>query len=146
MILLIGVAMSASIAPLVDLPMCDVMRSKYDCYKEYHTSLDDLKNVVTPAGLEGGLNAIKEIVLAIEANKIYAPLIVCEPNLGSRGLYPTLSSSTNLKSAYIYRDFLAFVNAKRDIIDIAQILGIKAHELGKIAKECEEKGLIKEIV
>ncbi|BCX79025.1 DUF4910 domain-containing protein [Campylobacter sp. 19-13652] len=131
-------------SPLVNLPVCDIMRSKYGCYPEYHTSLDALGSVVTPSGLLGGFNAVKDAVLAIEANKIYEPLVFCEPNLGKRGLYPTLSSASNSKSAYIYRDFLAFVDGKKDVIEIANILGIKASELREIAQKCEEKGLIKE--
>ena len=42
------------------------MRSKYNTYAEYHTSLDTLKNVVTPAGLKGGYNILKDALKLLQ--------------------------------------------------------------------------------
>ena len=51
----------------------------------YHTSLDDLKSVVTP-GLNGGYWAIRRAIEAIELNKKFRISVLCEPQMGKRSI------------------------------------------------------------
>lgn len=127
---------------LVDLGVVGICRSRYADYKEYHTSLDDL-NFISQAGLEGGLKAMQEIVLNLEINEIYQNTCFCEPNLGKRGLYHDINTPiTNAKIATAC-DFLAYCDAKNDVLDIAEILGIKAYELKNLIVKLKENELIK---
>ena len=53
-------------APGVDLDIGSIMKSKYNTYKEYHTSNDDLNKVVTPKGLLDSFSLIKKFILRFE--------------------------------------------------------------------------------
>ena len=72
-------------SPGIDLPLCSVMRSKYHVYPEYHTSRDDC-TLVTQKGLEDSVNIMTRILEALEENVVYEPRVLCEPQLGKRGL------------------------------------------------------------
>ncbi|MCC8277435.1 DUF4910 domain-containing protein [Campylobacter sp. VicNov18] len=125
-------------APLANLGVVGICRTKYHTYKEYHTSKDDL-NLVCPKGLMGGLKAMQEIILNLEINAIYKNTIIGEPNLGKRGLYHTLSTANDIPLAC---NFLAYCDGKNDIIDIANILNIQAYELKELLEKTLEYNLL----
>lgn len=116
-------------APGIDLPIASILRTKYGEYKEYHTSLDDLKNVVTPKGLDGGYWAIRKAIEAIEKNKKYKNTILCEPKMDIRGLYPTLSTKNSVKEVRMMMDFLSYCDGDKLLIDIAEILNVPIWDL-----------------
>lgn len=126
-------------APLVNLGIVSICRTKHGDYSEYHTSKDDL-SFISPKGLMGGLKAMQEIILNLEINEIYKNTIFCEPNLGKRGLYHTLSTANDIPLAC---NFLAYCDGKNDIIDIAEILNMQAYEFQDLLKKILEFKLLK---
>ena len=131
-------------SPGVDLPVASMMRTRYNSYPEYHTSLDDL-TLVTPAGLEGGFDAIRRTIELIEHNHTYQATTLCEPQLGKRGLYPTLSTRG---AGYAVRDMtnvLAYADGTRDLIDLAELIGISADEALENAAKLVSAGLLKAV-
>ena len=103
----------------VDLPVGSLMRSKYGTYPEYHTSLDDL-SFVTPAGRAGGYALIAGCVDVLEKNRTYRARVRCEPQLGRRGLYATLSTRGSAGSARSLRNLLTFADGETDLLAIAE--------------------------
>lgn len=108
-------------APGIDLPVCVVCRSKYGCYPEYHTSDDDM-TLISPEGFEGSLELYKRILLTLEYNANYRVTCMCEPQLGKRGLYPTVSKKNSYDTVTAMLDFLAYADGKRDLVEISEII------------------------
>lgn len=128
-------------SPGVDLPVASIMRTRYNNYAEYHTSLDDL-NVVTPEGLAGGFEALRKTLNLIDHNRIYTAAMPCEPQLGRRGLYPTLSTRGAGYSVRPMTNILAYADGTRDLIDLADIAGTTSDEAIEMVERLADEGLL----
>lgn len=128
-------------SPGVDLPVVSIMRSKYGEYPEYHTSLDDL-SLISPAGLEGAYNVIRRAIEVIEANRTYTATMLCEPQLGKRGLYPTLSTKDSTRQVQTMLNLLAYADGNHDLLAIAERIGADFHECASLAEKLLARGLL----
>jgi aminopeptidase-like protein len=129
-------------SPGIDLPIASIMRTKYGEYPEYHTSLDDLVNVVSPAGLAGGFSVLWQAIEAIEASVYPTVAVFCEPQLGKRGLYPTLSTRDSGKSVKLMMDLISYSDGDRSLLDIAELCDCPIGELLPIARKLGENRLL----
>ena len=132
-------------APGIDLPIASIFRTKYGSYPEYHTSLDDLENVVTPQGLNGGYTALQHAIKGIENNKKYKVNVLCEPQMGKRGLYPTLSTKKGNKEVKLMMNFISLCDGKSSLLDIAEGLNVPIWDLYDLANKLENYKLIRAI-
>lgn len=128
-------------APGVDLPVCVVCRSKYGEFPEYHTSSDDL-SLVSPEGLGGAFDVYRQIITAIEYNAFYRIKCLCEPQLGKRGLYPTVSQKGSYYNVKSMVDFIAYADGKHDLLQISEMIGIAVKELIPIVEKLLQNGLL----
>lgn len=128
-------------APGVDLPVCSVMRSKYGQYPEYHTSLDNL-DLISPTGLAGALNALQLCLTCLENNETLRVTVLCEPQLGKRGLYPTISSRGSAAAVANMMHMLAYCDGSRDLLSIAEVIGCPMWELLEAVKNLKQHGLL----
>lgn len=129
-------------APGVDLPIATIMRSKYGEYPEYHTSLDDL-SLVTPAGLAGGLQALQQAIVLIENNDCYTNTVLCEPQLGKRGLYPTISTKTSGNEVADMMNIISLCDGQHDVLSIAECIGQSYQSVLPVLKKLSQEGLLK---
>jgi aminopeptidase-like protein len=104
-------------APGIDLPVCSFLRSKE--FKEYHTDKDNF-SIVSQKGLEGSFNVIKKIIDQFEKNIYPKNNILCEPNLGKRNMYPTISQKGIYKNIKSRMDLIAFSDGNTSLREIAK--------------------------
>ncbi len=121
------------------------MRSKYGTYPEYHTSLDDL-SLVTPAGLSGAFSALQTIISMLENNFCWRAIFPCEPQLGKRNLYPTVSRIGIANHVRTQLDLLAYADGKHDLLDLADRVGLPAWECADQLGRLEQAGVIERLI
>ncbi len=131
-------------APGIDLPVASIMRSKYGKYPEYHTSLDNLENVVTPQGLYGGYSAIKKALEIFEKNKKYNVTTLCEPHLIKKNIKPKITASIKHDGGYkLIMDLISFSDGKNDLLEIAEKLKVPIWDLYETVNQLISHNLIR---
>lgn len=79
-------------SPRFNLPVGSIMRTPYDKYKEYHTSLDN-KKFISFKSIEESANVFLKLIELNEKNVFYkTKLGYGEPQLGKRKLYSNIST------------------------------------------------------
>ncbi len=126
----------------VDLPVCGFCRSKHSGeYPEYHTSADDM-SLITPEGLQGAYDVMVKVIDTLENNYHYMMTCKGEPQLGKRGLYPTVSMKGSNAGVKAMTHFIAYSDGKNDLIQISEIIGVSTSELIGIKNKLIENGLL----
>jgi len=128
--------------PGVDLPVVCFSRSKFGEYPEYHTSADDM-NLVSPEGFAGAYDVVTQIVEALEHNNRYVMNCLCEPQLGKRGLFPTVSKKGGYDTVMAMMNFMVYADGRNDLIGISDIIGVPVRELIEIADKLHANDLVR---
>ena len=128
-------------APFVELPVVGFNRTKYGMYKEYHTSADNL-DFISPNGLQGSYEVIVSLINAFEYNEKYKIRVLCEPQLGKRGLYPTISQKGSYDSVAAMMNFIKYCDGKNDLFDISDRINIPINRLIEIVEKLKNNDLL----
>ena len=65
-----------------------------------------------------------KIIESIEKNIYPKITTLCEPNMGRRGLYPTLSTKESNKQVSLMMDLLSWSDGDHSLIDIADKINV----------------------
>lgn len=125
----------------VDLPVCGFCRSKYQQFPEYHSSADNM-DLISPEGLQGAYEVMVKVINALENNYHYQMLCKCEPQLGKRGLYPTISKKGSNYSVRTMQHLIAYADGRNDLIGISNILNTSVEELISLKDKLMEHQLL----
>lgn len=128
-------------SPGVNLSLAGFCRTKYWEFPEYHTSLDTI-DFISPQGLQGSFDIMKQVINAIEYNYYYKTSVPCEPQLGKRGLYPTISQKGIYDYINAMLNFLGYADGQTDLIDLSNMINQPIEKLIPIIEELKDKGLI----
>lgn len=128
-------------APGIDLPVVCYCRSKFGEYIEYHTSADDM-TLISPEGFQGSYEVMTKVIWTLEYNMKYKSAVLGEPQLGKRGLYPTVSRKGSYDEVASMVDFIAYADGTNDLIDISDRIGVATVFLIPIAKKLLKNNLI----
>lgn len=129
-------------SPGIDLPIASILRSKYGEYPEYHTSLDNLQDVVTPEGLMGGYLAIQKALEIIEKNKTYKLKVLGEPHMSKRKLYPTISTKKIDQEIKLMMDFISLCDGNNSVLKIANEINVPIWDLYNLIEKLKSNNLI----
>ena len=130
-------------SPYIDLGITSIFRTMYGKFSEYHTSKDNFK-LVTLKGVKGGFMVAKEAINILDKTIIPKSKIVCEPNLGKRDLYPTLSTVQNKKFSKSRNilNFLQYADGKNTLNTISNLINLKLSETSKLYKILKLKNIL----
>jgi aminopeptidase-like protein len=126
----------------IDLPVITFCRTKFGEFQEYHTSADNM-DFISPEGFEGSYDVMTKCIRVIEMNGYYRIRTLGEPQLGKRGLYPTISFKGSADQVRNMLDVIAYCDGRNDLADLHQLLDIEMGEILDIITKLYEAGLIK---
>jgi aminopeptidase-like protein len=132
-------------SPGYNLPIGSFIRTPYQRYPEYHTSLDNA-DFISYTAMEESIEILFQMILGIELNETYLNVVPFgEPQLGKRGLYPSsnMPNSDQRESIHQLMHFLNWADGEHDLLEIAEKKGVSMFQMAIHAKKCEQQQLVK---
>jgi aminopeptidase-like protein len=131
-------------SPGFDLPVGSISRSREGEYEEYHSSADTI-GLLRGESLEEALAAVLEIIEVLESDRRYVNLSPeGEPQLGKRGLYPTVGGPAAEQQQLAMLWVLNQSDGNHSLLDIADRSGLPLPLLKEAAQRLLAGELLRE--
>lgn len=125
-----------------DLPVGRLSRTPHGEYPEYHTSADNL-DFVRPEELEAAYGAVWDILQVLERDQRYRNLSPHgEPQLGKRGLYPTVGGKAASDEVMAMLWTLGYSDGRHSVLDIAEVSGLPFSTIDEAAAKLTRAELL----
>lgn len=145
-------------SPGLRLPIASLCRSKYAEYPEYHTSADNLVDVVTPEGLQGAFELYQACLQRLESmpkiprylprdRKRGCPDATCigEPQLGKRNLYNSIGHTGGCSDTRTLVNLLAYCDGSNTLEELSQLTNTTLDACKQIIELLTQHELVAEI-
>lgn len=131
-------------SPGFNLPVGSLMRTRHGKFAEYHTSADN-KDFISFDSLEKSVTKYLEILNVLENNSNYVNTMPYgEPQLGKRGLYPTVGSQEEIrKMVDTMMWILNLADGTNDLISISERSNIPLSALIPEVGKLIDSGIVK---
>lgn len=130
-------------SPGFNLPVGSLIRGAYGEYPQYHTSLDN-KSLLDFAALRGTVDAYETMCRTLDRNVTFENLLPYgEPQLGRRGLYPTLGAADQAERVQAMMWVLNLSDGEHDLLSIAERSGLPVDRLWPAAMAAEKAGILR---
>ena len=131
-------------SPGFNLPVGCFSRTPYGTYPEYHTSADDLE-LVKPEALGESFAVSLSVLGLLEGNATYMSTSPKgEPQLGKRGLYPSVGGKNIAMEQLALLWVLNLSDGRHNLLEIAEGSGLRFALLRGAADRLLDHGLLKE--
>ena len=83
-----------------------------------------------------------EVINILEKNAYYRMKVLCEPQLGKRGLYSDLSRKGIYDRILIQRDVISYCDGKNDLLDLSERIEVPVSEIIEIIERLADNDLV----
>jgi aminopeptidase-like protein len=125
-----------------DLAVGRLSRTPHGEYPQYHTSADNLE-LISEQALAEAYGAVVQIMDILDTDRAHRNLSPYgEPQLGTRGLYPTVGGQSATEQVMAMLWLLSYSDGAESLLDIAQRSGLEFAVLDRAARDLVESGLL----